>query len=320
MLVGRIGRPHGVTGEVTVEVRTDDPDDAVRRRVGAGHRPGWARPADRRHPRGVSGPVTGARLRRLRRPHRGREPARHAADSSRRPALPEHRTTRTSSTTTSWSGSPCVDVDGTALGTVGDVLHPPAAPVLVVHRPDGSEVLVPFVAAIVPEVDLPGGFVDRRPAGRHVRVMRRSTSSRSSPSTSPRSASRCSARRSRPARSSVAVHDLRDWTTDRHHTRRRRPVRRRPRHGDAARRVGSSAGRGAAARRHHLVVPTPAGRPFTQSLANDLAAVDHLVFACGRYEGIDQRVVHDAATADAGARGVHRRLRAGRRRGRGAGR
>jgi tRNA (guanine37-N1)-methyltransferase len=44
-----------------------------------------------------------------------------------------------------------------------------------------------------------------------------------------------------------------------------------------------------------LVVPTPAGRPFTQATAERWAAEDRLVFACGRYEGIDQRVFDDAA-------------------------
>lgn len=44
-----------------------------------------------------------------------------------------------------------------------------------------------------------------------------------------------------------------------------------------------------------LVVPTPAGRPFTQRMAHEFAAAEHLVFACGRYEGIDQRVIDDAA-------------------------
>lgn len=39
-----------------------------------------------------------------------------------------------------------------------------------------------------------------------------------------------------------------------------------------------------------LVVPTPAGIPFTQALAHDLSSASHLVFACGRYEGIDARV------------------------------
>ncbi|WP_024796698.1 tRNA (guanosine(37)-N1)-methyltransferase TrmD [Tomitella biformata] len=44
-----------------------------------------------------------------------------------------------------------------------------------------------------------------------------------------------------------------------------------------------------------LIVPTPAGRPFTQETAHRWAAEKHLVFACGRYEGIDQRVFDDAA-------------------------
>ena len=40
-----------------------------------------------------------------------------------------------------------------------------------------------------------------------------------------------------------------------------------------------------------LIVPTPAGAKFTQQTASQLATAEHLVFACGRYEGIDQRVV-----------------------------
>ena len=45
-----------------------------------------------------------------------------------------------------------------------------------------------------------------------------------------------------------------------------------------------------------LVVPTPSGEPFTQAVAAELAQREHLVFACGRYEGIDQRVMDEAAT------------------------
>ncbi len=44
-----------------------------------------------------------------------------------------------------------------------------------------------------------------------------------------------------------------------------------------------------------LVLPTPTGRPFTQALAADLAGRPWLLFACGRYEGIDARVAEDAA-------------------------
>lgn len=43
-----------------------------------------------------------------------------------------------------------------------------------------------------------------------------------------------------------------------------------------------------------LVVPTPAGAPFTQDMAQRWSEESHVVFACGRYEGIDQRVVEDA--------------------------
>lgn len=44
-----------------------------------------------------------------------------------------------------------------------------------------------------------------------------------------------------------------------------------------------------------LVVPTPAGVPFTQRTAERWSTEEHIVFACGRYEGIDQRVFDDAA-------------------------
>ncbi|MCU1689765.1 MAG: tRNA ((1)-)-methyltransferase [Pseudonocardiales bacterium] len=44
-----------------------------------------------------------------------------------------------------------------------------------------------------------------------------------------------------------------------------------------------------------LVIPSPAGRPLTQALAAELAARPWLLFACGRYEGIDARVIDYAA-------------------------
>ncbi len=54
-------------------------------------------------------------------------------------------------------GLSAVTEDGTVLGVVDEVLHPPAAPVLSVRRPDGSAELVPFVSAIVPDIDLAAG-------------------------------------------------------------------------------------------------------------------------------------------------------------------
>ncbi|ONI88335.1 tRNA (guanosine(37)-N1)-methyltransferase TrmD [Saccharothrix sp. ALI-22-I] len=93
---------------------------------------------------------------------------------------------------------------------------------------------------------------------------------------------------------SVGVHDLRNWTHDVHKAVDDSPygggpgmVMKPQVWGDALDEVCTPATR--------LIVPTPAGRPFTQRLAHEYAAEEHLVFACGRYEGIDQRVVDDAS-------------------------
>jgi len=96
------------------------------------------------------------------------------------------------------------------------------------------------------------------------------------------------------------VHDLRRWATDVHHTVDDTPfgggpgmVMKPDVWGAALDQVLSEAAetsRGMA----RLVVPTPSGEPFTQDLAAAYAAERHLVFACGRYEGIDARVVADA--------------------------
>jgi tRNA (guanine37-N1)-methyltransferase len=93
----------------------------------------------------------------------------------------------------------------------------------------------------------------------------------------------------------IAVHDLRAWTHDVHRTVDDTPygggpgmVMRPEPWGEALDAVAGPEAR--------LVVPSPAGVPFSQPLAHELAAERHLVFACGRYEGIDQRVLDDAAT------------------------
>jgi tRNA (guanine37-N1)-methyltransferase len=94
----------------------------------------------------------------------------------------------------------------------------------------------------------------------------------------------------------LRVHDLRDWTHDRHRTVDDTPtgggagmVMRPEPWGEALDSVAPPGGP-----QPRLVVPTPAGTPFTQKVAHDLAAEPWLVFACGRYEGIDQRVVEYA--------------------------
>ena len=107
----------------------------------------------------------------------------------------------------------------------------------------------------------------------------------------------------------VEVHDLRQWAHDRHHTVDDSPA------GGGAGMVmkpepwgaaldallgGQDAGDGEDGGEDTagttLVVPTPSGAPFTQAQARALAGRQRLIFACGRYEGIDQRVLDHAAT------------------------
>ena len=97
------------------------------------------------------------------------------------------------------------------------------------------------------------------------------------------------------------VHDLRSWAADVHHTVDDTPfgggpgmVMKADVWGKALDDVLAAPGPGAAPAR--LVVPTPSGKPFTQELAAAYAGERHLVFACGRYEGIDSRLVADTRT------------------------
>ena len=69
------------------------------------------------------------------------------------------RRTRTSSTTTSWSACGPRHAEGDGLGEVVRIDHAPASDLLVLRLPDGRTGLVPFVRAIVPEVDVAGGRV-----------------------------------------------------------------------------------------------------------------------------------------------------------------
>jgi tRNA (guanine37-N1)-methyltransferase len=92
----------------------------------------------------------------------------------------------------------------------------------------------------------------------------------------------------------LRVHDLRRWTHDVHRSVDDSPygggpgmVMKAPVWGEALDEICS--------RETLLVVPTPAGQLFTQATAQRWGSESHLVFACGRYEGIDQRVIDDAA-------------------------
>jgi tRNA (guanine37-N1)-methyltransferase len=94
----------------------------------------------------------------------------------------------------------------------------------------------------------------------------------------------------------LRVHDLRQWTFDRHRTVDDTP------YGGGAGMVMRPEPWGLALDAltdgqddARLLVLSPSGRTFNQSLAQELAKEQHLIFGCGRYEGIDARVVDDAA-------------------------
>lgn len=93
----------------------------------------------------------------------------------------------------------------------------------------------------------------------------------------------------------IQIHDLRDFTEDKHKTVDDTPF-------------GGGAGMimkpepwalaldSVLTTESIVIFPSPAGVPFKQNTARELAGAKHLVFACGRYEGIDQRVVEYAST------------------------
>jgi tRNA (guanine37-N1)-methyltransferase len=96
----------------------------------------------------------------------------------------------------------------------------------------------------------------------------------------------------------LRTHDLREWTHDRHRSVDDTPygggpgmVMKPEPWGDALDALAPAE----TERQPRLLVMTPSGRPFTQELAVELASEPWLLIACGRYEGIDQRVVEYAA-------------------------
>jgi 16S rRNA processing protein RimM len=159
VIVGRVGRPHGIRGEVVIGVRTDEPDlrfavgstlDVAPQEEGPADGHALAVAAKRWHSgqllvafagvtdRTAAGELTGSWL---------------SVDSSRLPELADpdefrdHELIGLSVRTTA----------GDQVGVVDDVLHH-GQDLLVVRRPEG-ECLVPFVKAIVPRVDVPAGLL-----------------------------------------------------------------------------------------------------------------------------------------------------------------
>jgi 16S rRNA processing protein RimM len=158
-VVARVGRPHGVRGEVSVEVRTDAPDE----RLFAGAVL-VTDPAD-------AGPLTVESARH----HNGRVlltfeevPDRTAAEGLRGVLLLADVSgdgEQDAWHTHELVGLRVVTIDGDDVGRVADVRPMPAQDLLVVELASGAQRLVPFVTALVPEVDVAGGRVVVDPPG-----------------------------------------------------------------------------------------------------------------------------------------------------------
>ncbi|MDK1475101.1 ribosome maturation factor RimM [Streptomyces sp. 549] len=151
LVVARIGRAHGIRGDVTVEVRTDEPEVRLA--------PGAVLATD---PATV-GPLTIA----TGRVHSGRLLLRFEGVTDRTGAealrntllIAEVDPTEVPEDPEEYYDHQLVDldvvtVDGTPVGRVTEVAHLPSQDLLVVARPEGGEVLIPFVAEIVPTIDL----------------------------------------------------------------------------------------------------------------------------------------------------------------------
>jgi 16S rRNA processing protein RimM len=165
LTVARIGRPHGLRGEVALDVRTDDP--AARLTVGA------VLPTDP----ATAGPLT---VERVRVQHDrwyvtfAEAQDRTAVEALRGVGLvvevADDATSADEDDEDAWyphelAGLRAEHVDGRVVGEVLGLEHHPAHDVLVLREPDGARTLVPFVRAIVPVVDVPGGRVVLDPPG-----------------------------------------------------------------------------------------------------------------------------------------------------------
>jgi 16S rRNA processing protein RimM len=158
LLVGRIAKAHGITGELAVDIHTDEPDERFA--------PGAVLTA-RLRDRSVR-PLTVTTAR----PHSGRllvrfdeVPDRNAAEAVRGAQLLVDAAELPPSDDPDafydheLEGLAAVLADGTPVGTVSEISRGPGGELLVLKREDGTEALIPFVRAIVPEVDVAGGRI-----------------------------------------------------------------------------------------------------------------------------------------------------------------
>ncbi|MFF4489075.1 ribosome maturation factor RimM [Streptomyces sp. NPDC001544] len=168
LVVARIGRAHGIKGEVTVEVRTDEPELRLA--------PGAVLTTDP----ASAGPLTIA----TGRVHSGRlllrfegVADRNAAEALRNTLLiAEVDPDELPEEEDEYYDHQLVDLDvvtedGTEVGRITEISHLPTQDLFIVERPDGTEVMIPFVAEIVTEIDLeeqraviapPPGLIDDR--------------------------------------------------------------------------------------------------------------------------------------------------------------
>ncbi|MBU2662182.1 ribosome maturation factor RimM [Actinoplanes bogorensis] len=174
LVVGQIGKPHGIRGEVSVVVRTDEPEE----RFVPGSVFVTEVPRDRRVSTGPAA-ASGARFdvpKQLTlesiRWHQGRGIAvfeniydRNLAEELRGVFLQVDSADLTPPDDPDefhdhqLVGLRVESSDGTVHGTVARIEHAPASDLIVLKKPDGGTALIPFVTAIVPKVDLAGGRV-----------------------------------------------------------------------------------------------------------------------------------------------------------------
>ncbi|MCX5163313.1 ribosome maturation factor RimM [Streptomyces sp. NBC_00264] len=170
LVVARIGRAHGIKGEVTVEVRTDEPE----LRLGPGAVLA-TEPADAGPLTIETGRVHSGRL--LLRFEGVRD--RTAAEALRNTLLiAEVDPAELPEDPEEFYDHQLMDLDvvladGTEIGRITEITHLPSQDLFIVERPDGSEVMIPFVEEIVTEIDLaeqraviapPPGLIDESQA------------------------------------------------------------------------------------------------------------------------------------------------------------
>ncbi|MEE1768638.1 ribosome maturation factor RimM [Streptomyces sp. JV185] len=151
LVVARIGRAHGIKGEVTVEVRTDEPELRLGPGAVLATEPAGAGPLTIETGRVHSGRLLlrfeGVRDR------TAAEALRNTlliaeVDPAELPADPEEFYDH------QLMDLDVVLADGTEVGRITEITHLPSQDLFIVERPDGSEVMIPFVEEIVSEIDL----------------------------------------------------------------------------------------------------------------------------------------------------------------------